>query len=75
MTTVEHHYPKQGRVILHIDMNAFYCSVHEAVEPELYKGKPIAVAGSVELRRGSLLLPLMLHDRLGLGRACRSDKH
>lgn len=46
------HYPKNGRVILHIDMNAFYCSVHEAVEPEKYKGKPTAVAGSVELRRG-----------------------
>lgn len=46
------HYPKNGRVILHIDMNAFYCSVHEAVEPDKYKGKPTAVAGSVELRRG-----------------------
>jgi DNA polymerase-4 len=45
-------YPVNGRVILHIDMNAFYCSVHEAVEPELYKGKPTAVAGSVELRKG-----------------------
>ncbi|TXK86034.1 DNA polymerase IV [Paenibacillus sp. N3.4] len=53
--SVQHHYPKQGRVILHIDMNAFYCSVHEAVEPELYKGKPIAVAGSVELRRGIIV--------------------
>ena len=46
------YYPKQGRVILHIDMNAFYCSVHEAVNPELYKDKATAVAGSVELRRG-----------------------
>lgn len=46
------YYPKNGRVILHIDMNAFYCSVHEAVEPETYGGKPLAVAGSVELRRG-----------------------
>lgn len=35
-----------------MDMNAFYCSVHEAVEPDKYKGKAIAVAGSVELRRG-----------------------
>jgi len=41
-----------GRVILHIDMNAFYCSVHEAAEPELYRGKPTAVAGSVEARKG-----------------------
>ncbi|MNI01247.1 DNA polymerase IV [compost metagenome] len=48
-------YPKNGRVILHIDMNAFYCSVHEAVEPGLYRGKAIAVAGSVELRRGIIV--------------------
>ena len=41
-----------GRVIFHIDMNAFYCSVHAAEEPHKYKGKPLAVAGSVELRRG-----------------------
>lgn len=40
------------RIILHIDMNAFYCSVHAAEEPELYRGKPTAVAGSVELRKG-----------------------
>lgn len=49
------YYPKQGRVILHIDMNAFYCSVHEAVEPEKYRGKAVAVAGSVELRRGIIV--------------------
>ncbi|WP_127585166.1 DNA polymerase IV [Paenibacillus koleovorans] len=49
------HYPKNGRVILHIDMNAFYCSVHEAVEPALYKNKPIAVSGSVEKRRGIIV--------------------
>ncbi|RED56229.1 DNA polymerase-4 [Cohnella lupini] len=42
----------KGRVILHIDMNAFYCSVHAAEEPGIYKGKPTAVAGSVELRKG-----------------------
>lgn len=49
------YYPKQGRVILHIDMNAFYCSVHEAVEPELYRGKAIAVSGSVEQRKGIIV--------------------
>jgi len=42
----------KGRIILHIDMNAFYCSVHAAEQPELYGGKPTAVAGSVELRKG-----------------------
>jgi len=52
MTQVSQAYPTAGRVILHIDMNAFYCSVHEAEEPEKYKGKPLAVAGSVEQRRG-----------------------
>jgi DNA polymerase-4 len=43
------------RFILHIDMNAFYCSVHAAEDPETYKGKPTAVAGSVELRKGILV--------------------
>lgn len=52
MKTVNEYYPKNGRVILHIDMNAFYCSVHTAAEPALYAGKPVAVAGSVELRKG-----------------------
>jgi len=45
----------KGRIIIHLDMNAFYCSVHEAEEPELYKGKPTAVAGSVELRKGVIV--------------------
>lgn len=48
----DRYYPTKGRVILHLDMNAFYCSVHEAEEPHLYRGKPTAVAGSVELRKG-----------------------
>ena len=47
--------PTGDRAILHIDMNAFYCSVHEAVEPEKYKGKPLAVGGSVELRKGIIV--------------------
>lgn len=55
MNNRNEHYPKNGRVILHIDMNAFYCSVHEAVEPDLYKGKAIAVSGSVELRKGIIV--------------------
>ncbi|WP_042162826.1 DNA polymerase IV [Paenibacillus gorillae] len=52
---VEQNYPVKGRVILHLDMNAFYCSVHEAENPELYKGKATAVAGSVELRKGIIV--------------------
>jgi DNA polymerase IV len=43
------------RFILHIDMNAFYCSVHSAEQPELYQGKATGVAGSVELRKGILV--------------------
>lgn len=43
------------RFILHIDMNAFYCSVHAAEDPDTYKGKPTAVAGSVEMRKGILV--------------------
>src|SRR5690606_21531841 len=31
------------------------CSVHEAEEPDKYQGKPLAVAGSVELRRGIIV--------------------
>ncbi|MGK9250425.1 DNA polymerase IV [Paenibacillus humicus] len=46
---------RKGRIILHLDMNAFYCSVHEAEEPERYAGKPTAVAGSVELRKGVIV--------------------
>ncbi|MEW9698527.1 DNA polymerase IV [Paenibacillus sp. SI8] len=64
--SVHHHYPKQGRVILHIDMNAFYCSVHEAVEPHLYKGKPLAVAGSVELRKGIIVTSSYVARRMGI---------
>ncbi|MEB3100227.1 DNA polymerase IV [Ferviditalea candida] len=55
MSRANESYPPAGRVILHMDMNAFYCSVHEAVQPELYKGKPLAVSGSVELRKGVIV--------------------
>lgn len=43
------------RHVLHIDMNAFYCSCHAAAEPEKYRGKPTAVAGSPETRHGVLV--------------------
>jgi len=47
-------YPKNGRVILHVDMNCFYASVEMAYDPEL-KGKPLAIAGNVEERRGIIV--------------------
>ncbi|CAM3989425.1 DNA polymerase IV [Mesobacillus thioparans] len=47
-------YPKKGRVILHVDMNSFYASVEMAYDSEL-KGKPLAIAGNPEERRGIIV--------------------
>ncbi|WP_440895794.1 DNA polymerase IV [Amphibacillus sp. Q70] len=47
-------YPKNGRVIFHVDMNSFYASVEAAYNPEL-KGKPLAIAGNPEERRGIIV--------------------
>lgn len=44
-------YPKNGRVIFHVDMNSFYASVESARNPDL-KGKPLAIAGNPEERKG-----------------------
>ncbi|MCA0985942.1 DNA polymerase IV [Guptibacillus algicola] len=40
-----------GRIIFHVDMNSFYASVEVAHNPEL-RGKPLAIAGNVEERKG-----------------------
>lgn len=42
------------RVIFHIDMNSFYASVEAAHDPTL-KGKPLAIAGRAEERRGIIV--------------------
>ena len=47
-------YPKNGRVILHVDMNSFYASVEMAFDPTL-KGKPLAIAGNPAERRGIIV--------------------
>ncbi len=45
---------KSSRAILHADFNNFYASVECLHNPEL-RGKPVAVCGSVEERRGIVL--------------------
>lgn len=40
------------RTVLHIDMNAFYCSCHAATDPQRYHARATAVAGSPETRHG-----------------------
>jgi len=42
------------RIILLADMNAFFASVHQALDPAL-KGKPVIVGGDPEKRRGIVL--------------------
>lgn len=60
------YYPTKGRVILHLDMNAFYCSVHAADEPESYAGKATAVSGSVEKRKGIIVTCSYEARKLGI---------
>ncbi|MEN2766053.1 DNA polymerase IV [Ornithinibacillus xuwenensis] len=45
---------KKARIIFHLDMNSFYASVEIAYNPEL-KGKPLAVAGNPEERKGIII--------------------
>jgi DNA polymerase IV len=42
------------RIIFHVDMNSFYASVEAAYNPSL-KGKPIAIAGNPEERKGIII--------------------
>ncbi|MFD0951540.1 DNA polymerase IV [Virgibacillus natechei] len=50
----EHFNTSKGRIIFHIDMNCFYASVEMAYNPEL-KGKPLAIAGNPEERKGIIV--------------------
>lgn len=47
-------YPKNGRVIFHIDMNCFYAAVEMTYDQTL-KGKPVAIAGNPEERKGIIV--------------------
>lgn len=47
-------YPKKGRVILHVDMNCFYAAVEMAHDKKL-QGKPVAIAGNPEERKGIIV--------------------
>ena len=44
----------KAKVIFHVDMNSFYASVEMAYNPKL-KGKPIAIAGNPEERKGIIV--------------------
>ncbi|WP_227935022.1 DNA polymerase IV [Alkalihalobacillus deserti] len=44
----------QARLIFHLDMNSFFASVEIAHDPSL-KGKPVAIAGNPEERRGIIV--------------------
>ncbi|TQS74488.1 DNA polymerase IV [Ornithinibacillus gellani] len=46
--------PSKRRIIFHIDMNCFYASVEMAYNPSL-KGKPLAIAGNPEERKGIIV--------------------
>ncbi|MFC2948238.1 DNA polymerase IV [Virgibacillus sediminis] len=45
---------KKRRVIFHLDMNCFYASVEMAYNPDL-KGKPLAIAGNPQERKGIIV--------------------
>ncbi|MCU9613804.1 DNA polymerase IV [Caldibacillus lycopersici] len=44
----------KAKIIFHVDMNSFYASVEMASDATL-KGKPVAIAGNVEERRGIIV--------------------
>lgn len=59
------YYPKNGRVILHVDMNSFFASVEIAHDPSL-AGKPLAIAGTEKERRGIIITCTYEARKLGI---------
>ena len=53
------------RAILHSDMNCFYASVEQMLDPTL-RGKAIAVCGSQETRHGIVLAKSQLAKKAGV---------
>ncbi|MFC3885863.1 DNA polymerase IV [Bacillus songklensis] len=58
-------YPRNGRVILHVDCNAFYASVETAYDPSL-KDKPLVIAGNPNERRGIIITCNYVARALGI---------
>lgn len=56
---------KKDRVILHCDMNSFFCSVELLDRPDL-KDKPVAVAGRADSRHGIILAKNQLAKKYGV---------
>ena len=63
----------RDRAILHIDMNAFYASVAQHLDPSL-RGKPVVVAGDPEKRSGIILAKSRQARRRGSRRPTRSGR-
>ncbi len=53
------------RIILHVDLNNFFASVEQVLNPDL-KGKPIAVCGNPDQRHGIVLAKSTLAKQAGV---------
>ena len=53
------------RIVLHSDLNNFYASVERKLNPD-FAGKPVAVCGNVEERRGIVLAKCELAKKFGI---------
>ncbi len=58
-----------SRTVLHIDMNAFYASVAQHLDPTL-RGKPVAVAGDSKKRNGIILAKSRPAKEAGVKTGC-----